>query len=539
MTSNDALLRRKLGGLSLAAITFSNMLGSGWLFAAYYAAKLAGPLSLLSWVIAGIATSLIAVVFVELGLTRPLSGGNVRWPHLASGPFVGALVGWIAFLQVAIGAPSEAAGLLQYGQRWWPGLFDGEELNGLGLLVAVAVMVGFAAVNYFGVTLLARVNNAITVGKVLIPFVTVALFIAAGFDTANLSETAGFAPYGTASALSAVIGGGLIYAFGGIHSAATLSGEARDPRRDVARGTFLGFGLAFVLYLGLQAALIGAVPQSLLGDGWQGLNFHSPFAQLAVLVNLTWLSWLLLADAVVSPAGSLFVGIGINTRVTYGLAQNGVFPPAVGTVHPRSGIPRRALALNIAVAAVCLLLFGSWHALVSALGVFFAVGYAAISVAVMVFRRTDGARPWARGLPVIAPASFVISVLITYWSGWQQMRTAIVLFLLALPLYALRAATRRDRLGLRAVRHGLWLCYLMLFVAAVSYVGSFGGHGLLAAPWDSLLVGAAALGFYHYGVRAGLAWQRERAAAPGPGDEPVTAPDSGAAFMERRPRTKG
>lgn len=516
MHSNDALLRRKLGGLSLAAITFSNMLGSGWLFTAYYAAKLAGPMSLFSWLIAGAATLLIAVVFVELGLTRPLSGGNVRWPHLASGPFVGALIGWVAFLQVAIGAPSEAAGLLQYGQRWWPALFEGEELNTLGLAVAIALMVTFAAVNYFGVTLLAKVNNAITVGKAAVPLLTVVLLIASGFDTSNLQQADGGAPFGTASALTAVIGGGLIYTFGGIHSAATMSGEARNPRRDVVTGTFLAFGAAFVLFVGLQLAFLGAVPQWMLAHGWQGLNMHSPLAQLAVLANLSWLSWLLLADAVAAPAGSLFVGVGVNTRVTYGLSQNGALPAAVGVVHARSGIPRRALVLNIAVAAVCLVGFGSWHALVSALGVFFAVGYAAIAVAAMVFRTAGGGgKPWAVALPVVAPAAFIVSSLAVYWSGWEQVGLVTVMFFVAVPLYVARPLYRRDRRGLRALRHGLWLCGLMLFIAAASSVGSFGGRGLITAPWDSVLVAAGALGFYHYGLRAGLAWQRELPASEG------------------------
>lgn len=525
MTANDDRLKRKLGPFSLAMLTFGNMIGSGWLFAAYYGAKTAGPLSLASWIIAGIATVLVALVFIELGVTRPLSGGLVRWPALASGPFMATMIGWAAFCQIAIGTPSEAAGLLQYGARWWPMLYNGTDLTLLGLAAATALMAGFAALNYFGVTLLARVNNAATIAKLIIPVITIGLLIASGFDTSNFDRGGGWAPYGAGSALTAVVGGGMLYSFGGIQAAAMLSGEARRPRRDVMLGTFLGFGLAFLIYLGLQTALLGAVPADMLGSGWHGINLSSPFAQLAMFANLTWLSWVLLADGFFSPAGSMSVGITIHSRITYGLAENRTLPPQLARVHHRSGIPRRALILNLVVGVLCLLLFRNWQSLVSALGMFFAVGYVAVSVAVTVLRRTGGAadRPWLRSMAAIAPASFIVSSLLVYWSGWDQIKLAVVLFALAIPLYGLRALTDRSHRA-AAIVPALWFFLLMIFIAAVSYLGSFGGWDLIPAPWDSVIVAVAAVGFYRWGVHAGIAWTG-RHADPPTGAPQQTPPD--------------
>ena len=80
----DRRFKRRLGWGSLAAMTFSGMVGSGWLFASFYAARDAGPMSLIAWVIAVIATILVGITFVELGVTRPIAGGNVRWPSVCS-----------------------------------------------------------------------------------------------------------------------------------------------------------------------------------------------------------------------------------------------------------------------------------------------------------------------------------------------------------------------------------------------------------------------------------------------------------------------
>lgn len=76
-----------------------------------------------------------------------------------------------------------------------------------------------------------------------------------------------------------------------------MSGEAKDARRDVPRAVLTSLGLSAVVYILLQLVFLGAVPGADLVHGWHGVNFSSPYAQLAVAVNLTWLSCVLYADA--------------------------------------------------------------------------------------------------------------------------------------------------------------------------------------------------------------------------------------------------
>jgi len=59
-----------------------------------YAAQIAGPAALLSWIGAGVLCALIALVMIELGATRPEGGGTVRWPLYANGRLVGTVIGW-------------------------------------------------------------------------------------------------------------------------------------------------------------------------------------------------------------------------------------------------------------------------------------------------------------------------------------------------------------------------------------------------------------------------------------------------------------
>ena len=84
-SSHDAQLKRTLGFWSLLATGVGSVIGSGWLLAANAGANAAGPAVLVAWVIGGALMLMIALVFAELGMTRPESGGLVRYPLYANG----------------------------------------------------------------------------------------------------------------------------------------------------------------------------------------------------------------------------------------------------------------------------------------------------------------------------------------------------------------------------------------------------------------------------------------------------------------------
>ncbi|MGN6742939.1 MAG: APC family permease [Amnibacterium sp.] len=505
----DRHFKRRVGWKTLALLTFTGMVGSGWLFASYYAAQSAGPLALGSWIVAAIATVLVGLTFIELGVTRPIAGGNVRWPSMMSGPFVGIMIGWVLLLQTAFGTPSEASGLLQYASRWWPALAANGKLTVVGLLMAVLVLVAFTALNWFGVLLMTRISNAITIFKIIVPVLTIILLFASGFSPANVATGGGFAPFGAGAMLTAVIGAGLIYSFGGIQSASIMAGETRNPRRDIPIGTFVGFGAAFLVYILLQASFIWTLPQTVLAKGgWHGLNFDSPFAQLAGLLNLGWLVQLLIVDGVISPGGGLIMGLGLGARNTYGIAQARVLPKWTAKVNAKTGIPTNALVLNLVISLVFLFLFQSWQGLVASLGFYFAVSYAIIAVAAGVSSKDPRVQvpAWSRSMPVIAPIAFIVSGLILYWSGWAQVWVGVLLFLSAVPL-AVRIMLRdRTVVTPRLLLRGLWFLVFMLFILGMSAIGSFGGSGLVPQPVDSIIMAVASAAFYWWGYRDSVAW---------------------------------
>ncbi|MDG3010234.1 APC family permease [Rhodococcus sp. D2-41] len=517
--AEDHKLRKELGFWSLVAAGVGSVIGSGWLFSTMYAAQSAGPAALISWVIAGALMLMIALVFAELGIVRPESGGLVRYPLYSNGRLAASIIGWAMWLSYVANPPSEASAVVQYASSWWPGVYDAHtsDLTVLGRVVAVVLMAVFVALNYYGVKWFARSNNIVTAVKVCIPIITVILLLASGFgansSAGGLPENIGrygFAPYGITASLGAIASGGLIYAYTGFRNIVELSGEARNARRDIPRAIIFTIVFSILLYLGLQLGYLGALPGTELAKaaGWHGVNLNSPFADIATMLGFTWLSWLLIADSSISPSGSGIVYTAANARNVFGLAKNGFFPSLVMRVSERTGVPGIAMLLNFAVGVLFLVALPSWHSIVEVLSALVALTFSIGSVSLMVFRNVGlgNARSRLPGMRVIAPAAFAVSSLVIFWQDWGTLWKTTIPLAIGLAWFVVSFA-RGDR-NSGDLAGGAWLVVYIVFVYGVAAFGNYGGRADIPQPWDSVIVAVGALTMYFWAVRAGTGYLR-------------------------------
>ncbi len=514
--ASDPGLRRALGFWHLTGIALGGILGSGWLLTPMYAAQEAGPAALLTWVIAGIALVPMALVLVELGASYPMSGGLVRWPFHSSGRLVGTFASWCIWLAYATNPPGEATAAIAYLRPHWPWLYHGSQLAVWGYLLGLGLMGGFVLLNWFGVRLFARFNLLITVGKIAVPTVTALALLAAHFDRHNLTGHGGLAPNGYPVALTAVTTAGAVFAFTGFQAPLDFAGEATGQRRDIPRAVATALLVSLVLYVVLQLAFLGAIPQSRLVHGWSsGINQQSTYLYLAKILNLFWLSMLLSVDAVGSPAGSALVYTAEGSRAAYamGLPHYGLLPRRIGAVHTRSGIPRNALAVNFLLGACFLVFLRDWPHIIAVTSILTLLGYSISLVSAQAIRRSGRRMAClVPGVSVLAPASFTVTALIFYWSGWDRLHYVLLALAVATAVgYCWHAwEHRRDGFDWRDLLHGLWLVGYLAALAALSKLGSFHGADVIAAPYDSILVAATALLSYFGGLGGAERHLRQR-----------------------------
>ena len=518
--SQERAIRRDVGPMALMYTGLGSIIGSGWLFGAWNAAKLAGPGAVWAWVLGAAIILSIALTYAELGSMFPESGGMVRYGHYSHGSLVGFIAGWSNWIAIVSVIPVEAEASVQYmsGWKWtWaenlyhavPGAHG--ELSHAGLAIAAVLVVIYFLLNFWSVKLFARSNSLITIIKLVIPAATGVALIASGFHAGNFSVgvNGGTHTNDFAAILTAVATAGIVFSFNGFQSPVNLAGEARNPGRSIPFAIIGAIAIATVVYVLLQVAYLGSVPPAMLVKaGWHGIDFSSPFAELAVIVNLNWLAILLYADAFVSPSGTGMTYTASTARMIYGMERNGTLPKILGKVHPKWGVPRPAMWLNLAVSFLFLFFFRGWDSLAAVISVATIISYLTGPVSVMTLRRTapELHRPFRlAGLPTIAGIAFIMSAELLYWAKWPLTGKIILLIVVALPIYIYYQYKSGWHDFGRQMKGAWWLVFYLITLAVVSRIGSakFGGLDYIHYGWDLLVVAVIGLVFFLWGVQAG------------------------------------
>lgn len=507
--------KKQLSVMDLTFIGLGAIFGSGWLFSASHVATQAGPAGIISWLIGGFAVLLLGIVYCELGAALPKAGGIIRYPVFSHGPLQGYLLGSITVIAFSSLIAIEVVAAREYAAAWFPSLtvvVDGARSPSIiGWLFQFALLCLFFALNYYSVKTFALANNIISLFKFIVPFLVIVILLR-HFNPDNLTSQ-GFAPYGSQGVQGAISAGGIIFAYLGLTPIISVASEVKRPQFTIPFALILSVLLATVIYVLLQVAFLGAVPADMIAHGWHDVSkeFPLPYKDIAMILGLGWLGFLVVTDAVISPTGTGNIYTTATPRVIYGWARCGTFFRYFTHIDKKSGIPRPALWLTFVLSVFWTMPFPSWETLITVVSAALVLSYALAPVTVGALRRNapDLERPFfVKGLCVLGPVSFIIAALIVYWSGWNVISwllgSQLVLFILYLvfhkyvPVYEVSLKQQ--------VKSSAWLIGFYILMMLVSCLGTFGKGAMhvITNPWDTGVVAIIALACYYWGVNTGL-----------------------------------
>lgn len=392
-------LVRQLGTLSATALVVSNMIGVGiFTTTGFLAGDLGEPWLVIGIWFVGAALALAgALCYSELGVNFPRSGGEYVYLSEAWGPAWGFIDGWVSFF-AGFSAPIAAAalGISAYLAYFFPVLSADAPSISLGFislrlggarLVASAVVVAFTIVNLFGVSQVAKLQNLLTVTKLVV----IGVFLLLGFsigrgDWGHFSEAAARSSSSPLSAQFAISLIFVFYGYSGWNAAVYVAEEIREPERTLPVALALGTVLVAVLYAGLNVLYVYAnslkemagvvavgakAADSLFGAGGGALFSGAMAASLLATVN---------AMSMIGP------------RVYLAMARQRAFFSVAALVHPRWKSPWVAVLAQGACCCV-LIVTGTFETLVYYIG-FTLFLFSALSVlALFKFRKRPG---WKR-----------------------------------------------------------------------------------------------------------------------------------------------
>ena len=219
-------------------------------------------------------------------------------------------------------------------------------MGGVLAVVAMAAIGVLAGVNIRGVALgssLLRLLAALKLG--LLGFLVLWGFASGEGDWSNLAPIVAQRP-GSEPLVPALIGGFIaaFFSMGGWWDLGKLSGEVRDPARNVPRALVLGVSIVTVVYVLITVVFLYLVPLGRIEDSkaFAALAGEVLFGRMGGAV----FSWIV----IVTVAGSLAAILMAAPRVYFAMARDGLFFPSFAAIHPRYGTPARATLVQAALA---------------------------------------------------------------------------------------------------------------------------------------------------------------------------------------------
>jgi amino acid transporter len=507
-------LKRQIGPVALLFTGITGIIGSGWLFASLYAAQIAGPAAIVSWLIGGSVALMLALVYAELGGMLPLAGAIARIPYFSHGAMSGFMAGWLCWIAYVATAPIEVTAVLQYASNYLPRLTTtvagNRVLTAHGLVVAVALLLFFVVINLAGVRWLARANLVITAWKLVVPLLAATGLIVFGFEASNFTAHGGFMPTGVDGVFAAVAGGGVIFSLFGFRTVIDMAGEAANPQRTVPLAMVGAVLISLIVYVLLQVAFIGAVPQAHLAGGWTALAENvadGPFAAFATILGLQGLAAMLYVDAIVSPTGTGIAYTGATARINYALAENGHLPQLFMWLN-KAQVPVWSILINFAVGLLLLLPLPGWSALIGFISsaAILSLAFGPVSLAALRHQLPYQPRPFRLGGGVaFAAVAFMLVGCIVYWAGWQTNWKVFALAIVGGALLIVRNwwNGEKERLDLK---QSLWFWLFIDGLGVLSFLGNYGGGlGVLPKYGDLAIVSAFSLAVFWIAVRDRLA----------------------------------
>lgn len=325
---NTQELKRSLGLFSATSMLIGCVVGASVFIVPGGLAASNGPAVWVSYLIGAVLVGLSCFMFAQIGSVLPVPGANyVLCSRTISGLW-GFLYIWVFFISTVWLFPIMAKTAAQYIGVFAPGL------NVLSVALGIIALTGI--LNLFGSNLSATVQNLM----VILLIGVVLIFSGGGIANANWSHFSPMFPKGVMPVIVAAVS--TYYAFAGFNNIIELSGEIKNPKKNIPLTIWISFGVIIIMYLGMVFALVGLIKPDQMPE-------NAPAVAAAALIFPKWFSGFISAAAVVASWTTLNTVLVAMSRDIYALAKSGLFPKFLAKVN-RFGVPQNSVILLTIIA---------------------------------------------------------------------------------------------------------------------------------------------------------------------------------------------
>lgn len=356
---------------------------------------------LLLWLIGGIVALCGALCYAELGAALPRSGGEYSFLSRIYHPAAGFISGWVS-VTVGFSAPTAAAAITAatYLRSIFPDLAV--------VPTSIALVAAIGAVHFGSRGGSSAFQQTFTAIKILLIFAFMAL-VWVQVETLQILEwvpqVADLGLIGSGGFAVALIY--VNYAYTGWNAATYLSGEVRDPTRNLPRILIIGTATVTALYLALHITFLSVAPMEAMAGK----------VEIGYVV----------ADYAFGPTGAALIGgmLGIllvstvsamllaGPRALQVMGQD-MAPLKVLARTTASGVPAIAVAVQIALTSL-LIVTSSFEQIIVFSGAILALNSLLTVIGAWVLRLREPNLPRPFVMPWF-PLPMIVYSLITLWT---------------------------------------------------------------------------------------------------------------------------
>ncbi|HEV7239817.1 MAG TPA: amino acid permease [Thermoanaerobaculia bacterium] len=386
-------LARRLNAFDATMLVMGGIIGSGIFINPYVVARqVHTPALILGVWAAGGAIALIgAFIYAELAALRPDVGGQYAYLRDALHPSVAFMYGWALLLVIQSGGMAAVSVTFARYTLELTGVTMPEWVLATGTLAILTI------INCFGVRSGTNTQTALMLLKLaaIAMLIVVGGFIGGSVAHKPAAEAATVPLMTILAAMTPVM-----FAYGGWQTASFMSGELKQPRRDLAVGLLAGVAGVIAVYLAVNYVCLRVLGP----EGLAATKTPASTVMFAVLGERG--ATLIAAGIAISTLGFLSQGMLTAPRVYYAMAEDGVFFKAVGKVHPKTRVPVLAIVLQ-GVVAIVIALSGTYEQILNYVVSVDFIFFGLTGLSLFVFRRRLSSAGFRTPLHPISTAVFV------------------------------------------------------------------------------------------------------------------------------------
>ena len=450
-------LKKSLSLTAAVMAVAGSMIGSGiFRKPSTMAEQLMSPeLLIIVWIAAGLITFIGALSNAEVSGMIDATGGQYIYFRKMFGEFTSFIYGWSVLSVIQTG--SQAAIAYVFGEYLcyfikFPAL--PEHISSFTLfmplvgdihpfaewgpkLIAILCILFLTGINYLGIFFGGLVQTIVTFIKIgSMIFLSFALFFFGNGSLSNLSSGFSISP-STSANLVALLGlslSGAFWAYDGWNNVTFISGEVKNPKRNIPLGLLYGTLIVIALYVVINLAYLYVMPIEEIAG--------SPLVAAAAAEKIfgSYGGSIISIAVIVSTFGAVNGSLMASARVPFAMAHSKMFFNWLGKVHPRYATPHTSLVVQGIFSSV-LVMSGSFDTITDY--VIFATWFfymlTALGVIVLRKKMPDAPRPYkVIGYPytiwffVIFSFVFLMNSLI---SDTENAAMGTILIMTGLPLY--------------------------------------------------------------------------------------------------------